>query len=180
MTVKKAIDILQKQKAKIDDTTHTNDDNWVFQTASYIKDFFGDKSTEYSFIAQFHFYVKSTSWDSDKDVSRWLSEKPVEAKKYLDNCIETLQHKGLVHKPNFLQRFSDNALWASISIILPMIWGFGFLIGQYTSDVKNFELRQENKSLKDSLSSLRPLNNKITNRLPDTIIQKAISNDTQK
>jgi dipeptidyl aminopeptidase/acylaminoacyl peptidase len=57
MTIKKAIDILQKQKAKIDDQNHPNDENWVFQTASYIKDFFGDKSTEYSFIVQFSFYV---------------------------------------------------------------------------------------------------------------------------
>ena len=169
MTVKKAIDILQKQKAKIDDPQHINDDNWVFQTASYIKDFFGDKSTEYSFIAQFHFYVKSTNWDSDEDVRRWLSEKPKEAKKFLDNCIETLQNKGLINKPNFLQRFSDNALWTSISIILPAIWGFGFLIGQYTSDVKNFDLRLENKSLKDSLTLLRPNINNVSNERPKTI-----------
>ena len=180
MTVKKAIDILQKQKAKIEDPKHTNDDNWVFQTASYIKDFFGYESTEYSFIAQFKFYVKSTNWDSDQDVRRWLSEKPIEAKKFLDNCIETLQYKGLVRKPNFLQRFSDNALWTSISIVLPAIWGFGFLIGQYTSDVKNFDLRQENKSLRDSLSVVRPFTNKVSNDRPDTIVHKPITNNTPK
>ena len=95
MTVKKAIDILKAQRAKLDDFNNKNQ-NWVFQTASYIKDFFGDNSTEFSFISQFHFHVTSSNWDSPDDVKRWLAEKPIEAKTFLDNCIETLQHKKVL------------------------------------------------------------------------------------
>jgi hypothetical protein len=171
MTVKKAIDILQKQKAKIDDPQHRNDDNWVFQTASYIKDFFGFESTEYSFIGQFHFYVQSTNWDSDEVVRYRLSEKPIEAKKFLDNCIETLQHKGLFKKPkqNFLNRLSDTALWTIISITVPGLITIGVFFGNMYSDKQNIELRQDNKLLKDSLTLLRPNINNISNQRPQKI-----------
>jgi len=120
MTVKKAIDILKSQKEKLEDFDNKNQ-NWVFQTASYIKDFFGENSTEFSFISQFHFHVVSSNWDSPEDVRRWLAEKPIEAKPFLDNCVETLQHKGLFKQPkqNFLNRLSDTALWTIISIAIP-------------------------------------------------------------
>ena len=67
MTVKKGIQILKKQKTKLNNFDNF-DQNWVFQTASYVKDFFGETSTEFSFISQFHFHVTSTSWDSPQDV----------------------------------------------------------------------------------------------------------------
>jgi len=166
MKVKNAIDILQKQKAKIDDPKHVNDDNWVFQTASYIKEFFGIESTEYSFIRQFHFYVKSTNWDSSDDINRWLAEKQIQAKKFLDNCIETLQHKGLVKQPkqNFLNRLSDTAIWSIVSITIPGLISLGAFFGNMFSDKQNIELRQENKLLKDSLTLLRPNINDIVNK----------------
>ena len=182
MTVKKAIQILKDQKFKIEDPKHINDESWVFQTASYIKDFFGEKSTEYSFICQFRFDVLASDWESDEYIRNLFSEKNIQAQKYLDNCIETLNNKGLIRKENFLQRFNDGALWSSISIILPAIWGLGFLIGQYTSDVKNYDLRQENKKLRDSLSVLKisaPTKLKNYNRL-DSILSKNIGSKNLK
>lgn len=181
MTVRNAIDILKRQKTKIDDFDNRNQ-NWVFQTASYIKDFFGEDSTEFSFICQFKFSVVSTNWDRPEDVRRWLSEKPVEARHFLDNCIETLQHKGLHKQPkqNFLNRMSDTALWTIISIGIPGLISIGLFFGNLYSDKQNIDLRQENKTLRDSLSILRPFTNKVTNDRPDTVIQKAITNDTPK
>ncbi|MBS0647321.1 MAG: hypothetical protein JSR97_12145 [Verrucomicrobia bacterium] len=156
MTVKKAIDILKSQKTKLEDFDNKNQ-NWVFQTASYIKDFFGENSTEFSFISQFHFHVVSSNWDSPEDVRRWLAEKPIEAKRFLDNCVETLQHKGLFKQPkqNFLNRLSDTALWTIISIVIPGLISIGLFFGNLYADKQNIEIKQENKLLKDSLTLLK-------------------------
>jgi hypothetical protein len=181
MTVKKAIDILKGQRAKLDDFNNKNQ-NWVFQTASYIKDFFGETSTEFSFISQFYFHVVSSNWDSPDDVRRWLAEKPIEARTFLDNCIETLQHKGLFRQPkqNFLNRLSDTVLWTIISIAVPGLISIGLFFGNLYADKQNIELRQDNKSLRDSLSVFRISTNQVTDKRPDTIIKKNIPNDTPK
>lgn len=170
MTVKKAVDILKAQKAKLDNFDNKKQ-NWVFQTASYIKDFFGDNSTEFSFISQFHFHVTSTNYDSPEDVRRWLAEKPIEAKTFLDNCIETLQHKGLVRQPkqNFINQLSDTALWTIIGIAVPGLITIGVFFGNMSSDKQNIELRQEYKLLKDSLTLLRPNINNVSIERPQTI-----------
>jgi hypothetical protein len=170
MTVKNAIDILKAQKAKLDNFDNKNQ-NWIFQTASYIKDFFGENSTEFSFISQFHFHVVSSNWDSPDDIRRWLAEKPIEARRFLDNCIETLQHKGLFRQPkqNFLYRLSDTALWTIISIAVPGLISIGLFFGNMNSDRQNIELLQDNKLLKDSLTMLRTKIDNITNERPQTI-----------
>jgi len=69
MRLKKAIEILKGQKDKLQSFENQNQ-NWVFQTASYIKDFFGENSTEFSFISQFRFEVVSSNWDSSEDIRR--------------------------------------------------------------------------------------------------------------
>ena len=183
MTVKKAIFILKAQKDKLDNFDNKNQ-NWVFQTASYIKDFFGENSTEFSFISQFHFHVVSSICDSPEDIRRWLAEKPVEAERFLDNCIETLQHKGLFKQPkqNFLYRLSDTALWTLIPLIGTGLLSIGFFFGNLYSDKQNIELRQDNKLLKDSLIILKSLSprNEVTNSRPDAVIQKSIPNEQPK
>lgn len=182
MTVKKAIEILKNQKDKLDRPNEFHrDENWVFQTASYIKDFFGDKSTEYSFISQFSFGVLRSNSDSDEDVRRWIADKPIQVKKYLDNCIETLQHKGLFKQPkhNFLYRLSDTAFWTLLPLVGTGLLSIGFFFGNLYSDKQNIELRQDNKTLKDSLNILRVSapTNKVSNGRPDTIIQKSVTNE---
>jgi len=170
MRLKKAIEILKGQKDKLQSFENQNQ-NWVFQTASYIKDFFGENSTEFSFISQFRFEVVSSNWDSSEDIRRWLAEKPVEAKHFLDNCIETLQQKGLFKLPgqNFLSRLTETALWTIISIAVPGLISIGLFFGNMYSDKQNIELRQENKSLKDSLSILKISTIKIRNNRTDSI-----------
>ncbi|GAB2797018.1 hypothetical protein GCM10027275_47990 [Rhabdobacter roseus] len=183
MTVKKAIGILKTQKDKLDDFGNENL-NWVFQTASYIKDFFGEDSPEFSFISQFSFNVKASSWDRPEDVRRWLAEKPIVAKRFLDNCIETLEQKGLFKQPkqNFLNQLSETALWTLIPLIGTGLLSIGLFFGNLYSDKQNIELRQENKLLKDSLNTFRTLSlgNKTINSRPDTIIQKITNNDSLK
>jgi hypothetical protein len=183
MTVKKAIAILKNQKEKLDHPTEFHrDENWVFQTASYIKDFFGDNSTEYSFISQFRFGVLRSNWDSDQDVSRWIAEKPIQAKKYLDNCIETLQNKGLYNLPkqNFVNRLNDTALWAIISISIPALISIGFFFGNLYTDKQNIELRQDNKLLRDSLFTLKGSATNTSEKEPDKTTQKSTFHDTIK
>ena len=160
MTKKHAIEILTTQHNKVtaDDHDFHRTDNWCFQTASYIKDFFGEQSKEYNFITRFSF-KNFHNFESEK--SNWLTAELTvhkrQAAKFIDDCIETLTHKGLYKAPktNFLQRFSDNILVAAITVIVPALCWVGFMFGRYTSDVQNFDLRQEVKLLKDSISISR-------------------------
>lgn len=99
MNKKKAIEILTQQKTKLEKGSFHQDETWVFHTAFYIKDFFGENSTEFNFISQFSFTVISTNLTPDNDILYALGQKKQKALKFLDNCIETLQNKGL-YKPD--------------------------------------------------------------------------------
>ena len=72
MKKKEAIKILQRQLSKIDN--RVSDDAWIFQTAEYIRQFFGEQSTQYSFISQFQFTVKHYGDMSDDDIRYYLKE----------------------------------------------------------------------------------------------------------
>ncbi len=155
MTTKRAIEILTKQRDKIDDRNYPRDETWVFQTAEYIRQFFGDNSTQFSFISQFKFGVRRSNWDREEDVKRWLAQKPEDAKQFLSNCIEDLKHFGLYKPPtmNFLSKLSDTALWTLIPFILSVVFSGGYFFGQYFSEVKNIELRQELKKYQNTSST---------------------------
>jgi hypothetical protein len=145
MTTKKAIEILTKQRDKIDDINYPNDETWVYQTAEYIRQFFGENSTQFSYINRFSFSVLATNYDSKEAVRQWMAQKPRDAKQFLNNCIEDLKHTGLYKKPsvNILSKLSDTALWTIIPFTLTTVFTGGFLLGQYLTDIKNIELRQE-------------------------------------
>lgn len=157
MTDKQAIDILTRQRDKLTDQTIYKDENWTFQTASYIKDFFGEQSPEYSFIGQFTFTVLGHTGMTNEMWRDELNSKKRKAINFIDNCIETIQHKGLYKPPktNFLQNISSNALWTIISISVPGLLTIGYLFGQFITDTKNYDLRLQVKQLQDSLS-IRP------------------------
>ncbi|MFL5762947.1 MAG: hypothetical protein ACJ77K_03325 [Bacteroidia bacterium] len=95
MNKKKAIEILKKQKEKL-----PKDDTWVFQTASYIKDFFGEDSVEFNFISQFTFTVVAHSGTTDDVMRHEVFSRRDKALRYLDNCIEIIETKGLHKKEN--------------------------------------------------------------------------------
>lgn len=177
MTNKQAIDILKTQKSKLVDKALYKDETWTAQTASYIKDFFGAKSSEYFFITQFSFIYFAPPGMTNEGILLMLQNKITIASRFIDNCIETIQHKGLYKptKTSFIQNLSNNAIWAIFSISIPGLLTIGYLFGQFTSDTKNYELRQEVKQLKDSLSIIHSLiitnpntgkgNNKISNKV---------------
>jgi hypothetical protein len=174
MNNKKAIEILQKQIHKLDDARVHKDENWVYQTASYIKDFFGESSTEYTFICNFSFKVLASNYDDPKVINYELASKPKKAKKYLENCIETISNKGLYKQPktNFLNRISDTALWTIISISFTGLIYVGFFFGNLYSDKQNIEIKTENEKLKDSLSVFKQQMNKISNQNSNKISNK--------
>jgi len=159
MNSKRAIELLTKQRNKLTDQSIYKDETWVFQTASYIKDFFGEHSPEYSFIGQFTFTVYGHTGMSNEMWRRELDGKKRKAVKFIDDCIETIQYKGVYKPPksNFLQNVSSNALWTIFSISVPGLLSVGFLFGQFITDTKNIELRQQVKQLQDSLSNMPSL-----------------------
>lgn len=150
MNNKKAIEILKKQIEKLDDSTIYKDNNWTFQTASYIKDFFGKESTEYIFISKFNFKVLASSWEDDKDVKRQLLDKHKKAKVYLENCIETISNKGLYKYPK-TNIVSDKSNFELISIVIAISL-FAFGIGYWAKNIELFSIENKNEVSK-SLSS---------------------------
>jgi hypothetical protein len=149
MNKKKAIRILEEQKQKVLSSEHPNTDEWIFETASYIKEFFGFESTEYSWISQFKWYVKTLPpvFGGEENIKEILDEKPKKVVRFLDNCKRTLENKGLYRKSknNFLSNKSTFELLG----ILFTIGLFGFGVGYWT---KKFEVFSVNSRSEKSIS----------------------------
>jgi hypothetical protein len=155
MKPQKAIEILKRQRDKINDPKHPNNDTWKVQTASHIKDFFGESSDEYAHISQFSFSVLGHAGMSSDQWKMELNMNKRRISQFLDSCIETINDKGLYkpHKGNFLASLSDTWLSVIFVTVIPSLFLAGIWVGEYRSDVKNIELRQELKSVRDSLLS---------------------------
>ena len=182
MTVKKAIDLLQSQKQKLVDKSFFEETVWLNQTSSLILDIFGEKSEEYKFISSFSFTMRESTYLDSSTIDAYKLEKSRTIFNFLHSCIDTIIEKGInkLPKQNFLNKLSDTAIWTIVGVGVPGLLSIGLFFGNMYSDKQNIELRQENKLLKKSLFTLRPLTNKITNNRPDTVIQKTITNDTPK
>ena len=139
MKLKKAIQILEEQKQKVLSPNHPNNDEWTFETASYIKEFFGLNSTEYSWISQFKWHVKYLDHpliDNTSDVDFLLKEKPKKAVRFLDNCKNTLKNKGLFKLPK-KNLLSDINNWQIITIFVA-IFIAGLSSGIWLNEKKSF------------------------------------------
>lgn len=160
MKTEKAIKILLVQRDKLLDKKIYKDENWVFQTASYIKDFFGEHSPEYKFIGTYTFTALAHNQMSKEEKQLLFKDKENKAVIFLNNCIETIQNKGLFKPPkkNFLQRIGNSAVWTIIGILVPALFSVGFLIGQYFTDTKNIDLKTQVKQLQDSLNIVKSKN----------------------
>lgn len=167
MRKKKAIKILEEQKQKVLNPEYPNDQEWIFETASYIKDFFGFNSTEYTWIAQFKWHVEYSNHDfiSDEEIKQTLKEKPEKVIRFLDNCKRILENKGLFKEPkkNWVSEKSNFEL-------LGIIFGicvFVFWIGYWTKKFEVFSVvSQTEKSipipLVNSTENVSDEKNKIT------------------
>jgi hypothetical protein len=121
MIKKKAIKILEEQRQKILNPNYKNNQEWIFETTSYIIDFFGIDSTEYAWIAQFKWYVKTLNTDfvSNEEIKEMIDEKPKKVVLFLDNCKRVIENKGLYKAPknNVLSDKSNAALIGTIVTI---------------------------------------------------------------
>lgn len=174
MTDRKAVEILTIQLDKIGDPKHPNNETWVIQTASYIADFFGKDSAQYSFITNFTFAVFGSSGWSDQDWRNARDSNKRKAIKFTEDCIETIRVKGLYKPPkmNFLHRVNDTWLTMIIALVLTAVGGGAFILGQYSSGLNNIELKRELKQTQDSLRSLIPVNQNIESDTTKNRLQK--------
>lgn len=137
MDKKSAITIINKQiykLSKLEKPSHF-ESTWLVQTKTYIDKFFGNESNE-------------SKWFSNLSPGSKYAPDPIP---FLNDCIETINHIGLYKKPksNLLSTIPN---WIII-LLLPALLTLGIMIGRYTSDVQNIELKREVKLLKESISS---------------------------
>ncbi|MDD4730203.1 MAG: hypothetical protein PHN55_15810 [Dysgonamonadaceae bacterium] len=176
MNKKNAIKVLENQKSKLIDNKIYKDETWVFQTASFIKDFFGEDSTEYSFISQFNFYVKVPNGTSPEETRFLLDNKKNKAEKFIDDCIETIKTKGLIKrtKINFLNRLTNGAIVSIMTPIALAIFGAGFYFGTEKINNDNIELKSENKEITNKFDSLNYVITNLSHEI-DSLLQSADS-----
>ena len=130
---KKAIKILEEQRQKVLNPHYQNNPEWIFETASYIKRFFGINSAEYGWISQFKWYVKTANTDvaSKQEIKEILAKKPKKAVLFLDNCKLILENSGLYKAPkkNVLSNKSNHALLGALFTIASIVFVIGFYFG---------------------------------------------------
>lgn len=150
MTKSKALKLLNAQRAKLIDRNHYKDEIWVAQTISYVKDIFGEDSVEYHIANQFKFYVLSSPYKTPEDALKEIDQKKSDILKFIDSWIETVNHKGVKVKSNFLYRLNDNWLTfiigTIITVIFPTIFYIGFWFGSHDSLPKLTDQKNQQKS----------------------------------
>lgn len=140
----KAIRALESQKLKEKTIT------WKFQTASYIKEFFGEESPEYSFISQFDVTFSRMPFETEEMMMGKYRGMANEANVFLSNCIETLKVKGVykVPKKNLLQHFKPYQIW----LIVSSISVGAFWIGFWANSV-----HKNHRPIPDSIDIMEPI-----------------------
>jgi hypothetical protein len=125
MKKEKAIEILRRQQSKINSITVADSETWIFQTASYIKLFFGEDSPEMKAINQFRYYNTNDMFLGRAN-SSLNSYKPV-AHTFIENCIETINDKGLKKKEwkHILITTHPALFWTIFSAIVIAAFGLG-------------------------------------------------------
>jgi hypothetical protein len=160
MRKSKAIKMLSRQLAKLEDKDFIADEKWIIHTQDYIKYFFGDDSPQYDYIKKFTFYISYYVNTPDDKIKAEKERVRNNAKQFIRDCSEIIEFKGIINQNhNFLERINNQTLIPVIITIISGILFIGYLFGISTTDSKNVELRQEikemkqyNKILKDSLS----------------------------
>jgi hypothetical protein len=158
----KAIKILEEQRQKVLNPHYKNNQEWIFETALYVKDFFGFNSAEYAWIAQFKWYMKESNTDfvSNEEIKEVIDEKPKKVVLFLDNCKRVIENKGLYKAPknNVLSDKSNTALIGTIVTVASIVFTIGFYLG--TEKISKNLIRIENdlKKLKKATSSSKVFN----------------------
>ena len=152
MRKKKAIKILEQQRQKVLNPHYQNNQEWIFETASYIKNFFGVNSAEYAWISQFKWYVKSgnTAVVSTEEIHEILGKKSKKMVLFLNNCKLILENKGLykIPKNNVLSNISNVALLGTLLTMASIIFGIGFYFGTKKTQKDFIRIENEMNKLK--------------------------------
>ena len=182
----KALELLNVQLKELDNiTTRDNGRIWEHFTVEVIKKYLGEKSTFLqSFNSSYNFFQDKYSLSSDRS----------RAKEVIRKCIQYIELNGVQELPknielkqleppksNFINRISDTALWTIIGVGIPSLISVGIFFGNMYSDKQNFELRQENRMIKDSLSVLKSYIMSVQERTRNTTdtIHKKLKTDGQ-
>jgi hypothetical protein len=152
MTKRQAIKVIERQKRIVN--TYWDDLIWRSITLSHFEHFFGNESGEYRMMQSYNVRGIPRRDEITDEQAENIIRGLV---KLLDEAIESIRYKGIL-KPtqsNFLSGQSNGAIVGVLTTIVVAIGGGCYLFGIYTSDVKNYELRQDNTKVKDSLSKAR-------------------------
>ena len=135
MRKKEAIKILNKQIKKLQTNPENTRYSWKIETHTYIVKFFGESSKQAE-------YINNISWTNS-----WTTPEKVVINviSFLNDCINTIETIGLYKekRQNFLTTLPD---WV-VSLIFPGLISVGLIIGKYTSDLQNIELKRKIEQL---------------------------------
>lgn len=153
MKKEKAKGLLRNQLEKLKSSRNRND-TWVFHTASIIEEIFGKESAEYNYIGKFRFGTWSHNYESNEAIHWRLEEQERKIKQFLENCVESVDAKGVYRKPqsNPVSNWSSSEFWTAISGLIVAAISIGFYFGNLSSSFKIDRMEFQIKEMKDSLS----------------------------
>ena len=150
MKIDNATAALQAQINKVGKQTIFHDNNWNIQTLSLLEEIFGDNSVEILNFKNAKIRLKyrgALTPDDHKFDDIECANSVSVAKKYLQDCIDTLQVKGVYQKPksNWLSKMAAEHLIALLSFVLGLIVALcsaAYFLGVQNEKVRNTEVRQ--------------------------------------
>jgi hypothetical protein len=131
----KAIKILKEQSEKLKKIEIYKTQNWIVETRTYLTLFFGKTS------------YQSEHFRMNCNISS--ENKREEIINFLNDCVNIISNKGIYKTPTE-NWFSKLPNWI-INLGLPALCFISFGIGVLFTNNNNYELRVENKKLKEKL-----------------------------
>ncbi|WP_026630084.1 hypothetical protein [Dyadobacter alkalitolerans] len=154
MNKRTAKKLLFEQKEKLDEIKN-HDDQWIIQTGSLIERIFGKSSNEYFYFYQFSFALQYVPLEEKSNRQLRYNDNVSDMKQFLLNCGRTIELVAFdaESKKNIMSNLAPIQFWGTILSVGFVVFGAGFSIGKYMSDVQNVALNQQVKTLSDSLSA---------------------------
>ncbi|HTE25414.1 hypothetical protein [Flavitalea sp.] len=171
MKASKAISILKRQISNLATQTNYGDPTWIIQTRSLIEEIFGKGSREEIYIHEFNyldFHVGNHQWDGN------FVKNKAQAVKFLENCIQTIEDKGVHRKPAF-HGLSGKEIGTVATIIVAVLGGVSWLSYNtgvnnqtkeaYATEVRNGTLIRDSATLAERIKTLEKEVIKLSSRL---------------
>jgi hypothetical protein len=145
---KLAVKVLEQQRTKFINSEDTYIVIW--QTIDILAVYLGTESQSYLLIKSFTFGKSSPDEQKQK-------EEKIRFIECLDNAIDTIKKIGVIQKErNFINRISDKWLIPTVFFLLSGIFTASTLLAKKLSDTENIELKNQIKTLQDSLLTNHP------------------------